>query len=77
MAKRKHLPVISAGKRYEGWMPFAKGEPLFQCLCFGFHNWPCSEAYASRSDAEAVAEHYGADVRHVTIIVTPTRRSKP
>lgn len=72
MAKRKHLPVLTAGKKYEGWMPFSDGEPLFMSAAdyYPDPDTPFAEIYATRKDALQTAE----DVRHVTIIVTRTKR---
>lgn len=72
MAKRKHLPVLIAGKRYEGWMPFADDEPVLVRSVDYYYQPPAAEVYATREDASATAE----DVRHVTILVTTTRRKK-
>ena len=63
--KRKHLPVLKAGERYEGWMPFVNDEPLFVETDWT-DSTPLADVYATRKDALTIAE----DVRHVTIIVT-------
>jgi len=71
MAKRRRLQVLSAGEKYEGWMPFSDGEPMLSPIgYFCFHG--SAEVYATRKDACANAE----DVRHVTIIVTKAKQSK-
>jgi len=67
MAKRRHLPVLTSGKKYEGWMPFVNDEPVF----ISFHP-PYAKLYATRKDARERAE----DVRRVTIIVE-TNGAKP
>ena len=71
MAKRKHLPALKAGDRYEGWMPFTSEEPVF-LPTFPFSSGTArAEVYATRKDA---IEMWGEDVRHVTIIVTKGRK---
>jgi hypothetical protein len=69
MGKRKHLPVLAAGEKYEGWMPFVNDRPVFMPTGFYF-DAPAAEVYATKKDARATAE----DVRHVTIIVTKGKR---
>ena len=74
MAKRKHLPPLTAGEKYEGWMPFFRGEPIFQALHFGLHDQPCAEVYATRTDANRVWADRADEVRRVTIIVDKPRK---